>query len=252
MAGKVNRVRILAIEVDRVTMAEAVERCLGFIDAGGAHMVVTPNAEIADAARRDPELAAIINGADLVVPDGIGVVMAARLLGDPLPERVGGADLAASLLAALDRRGGGRVFLLGTRPEVVAEAARRVQERYPRIRVVGWRDGFFGPEEEPAVLAQVREARPDVLFVALGSPKQERWLHRHLRDLGVPLGMGVGGTIDVWAGAVPRAPQWMQKLNLEWLFRIVRLRRASRSLPPLARFVLAVLRQRTGGAGKKR
>src|SRR5690606_26241489 len=102
------------------------------IDAGGPHLVVTPNAEIADRARRDPELAAIINGADLVVADGAGIVLAARLLGDPVPEKVSGADLATNLLRALNDRGGGRVFLLGTRPEVVREAARRVQEAYPR------------------------------------------------------------------------------------------------------------------------
>jgi len=238
------RVQILSIAVDRVTMAEAVERCLGFIDAGGPHLVVTPNAEIAAAAARDPDLAAIINGADLVVPDGIGVVAASRLLGDPLPEKVGGCDLATNLLAALERRGGGRIFLLGTRPEVVAGAARRLADAYPHVDVVGWRDGFFRPEEEPEILAQIREARPDVLFVALGSPKQERWLHRHLRSLGVPLGMGVGGTIDVWAGAVPRAPEWMLRANLEWLYRIVRLRRVSRSVPPLVRFALAVLGER--------
>ncbi len=240
------RVQILSIAVDAVTMAEAVERCLGFIDAGGPHLVVTPNAEIADRAGRDPELAAIINGADLVVPDGIGIVLAARLLGDPIPEKVGGADLATNLLKALNSRGRGRVFLLGTRPEVVEEAARRVQAAYPRIEVVGWRDGFFRPEEEGEVVAQIRAARPDVLFVALGSPKQERWLHLHLPKLGVPLGMGVGGTIDVWAGAVPRAPEWMLRANLEWLYRIVRLRRLRRSLPPLVRFALAVLRARMG------
>ncbi|WP_043712939.1 WecB/TagA/CpsF family glycosyltransferase [Symbiobacterium thermophilum] len=238
------RAQILSIGVDKVTMAEAVDRCLGFIDAGGPHLVVTPNAEIADRAGRDPELAAIINGADLVVPDGAGIVLASRLLGDPVPEKVGGADLASNLLKALNDRGGGRVFLLGTRPEVVAEAARRVQEAYPRIQVVGWRDGFFRPEEEGEVVAQIRAARPDVLFVALGSPKQERWLHRHLPELGVPVGMGVGGTIDVWAGAVPRAPQWMIRANLEWLYRIVRLRRVRRSLPPLVRFGLNVLRAR--------
>jgi len=240
-----SRTQILTIGVDKVTMAEAVARCLAFIAAGGPHQVVTPNAEIAYAASQDPDLSAIINGADLVVPDGIGVVMAARLLGDPVPEKVGGADLATNLLRALNERpGGGRVFLLGTRPEVVSEAARRLQAAYPRVNLVGWRDGYFKPEEEPAVLAQIRAAQPDVLFVALGSPKQERWLHRHLPDLGVPLGIGVGGTIDVWAGAVPRAPEWMLKANLEWLFRIVRLGRVSRSVPPLARFVLTVLRSR--------
>lgn len=236
-----SRVQILAIGVDPVTMEQAVDRCLGFLQEERPHLVVTPNAEIAYAASQDPSLAAILNGADLAVPDGIGVVLAARLLGTPVPEKVGGADLATNLLKALEARRTGRVFLFGTRPEVVAEAARRLQEQFPHVSLVGYRDGFFRPEEEPAIIEQIRAARADLLFAALGSPKQERWLHQHLPELGVKLGMGVGGTIDVWAGAVPRAPKWMLKANLEWLFRIVRLGRVSRSVPPLARFVVVVV-----------
>lgn len=242
-----SRVRILSIGVDKVTMSEAVDRCLAFIDEGTPRLVVTPNAEIAYAASKDPELAAIINGADLVIPDGIGVVMASRIMGDPLPEKVGGADLSTNLLQALSARRKGSVFLLGTKPEVVAEAARRIARDYPGVTVAGYRDGFFKPEDEPAIVAQIRAAQADVLFVALGSPKQERWLHKHLPHLGVKVGIGVGGTIDVWAGAVPRAPRWMQRANLEWLFRIVKLGRYSRSLPPLFKFVLAVVGKRMRG-----
>lgn len=242
-----SRVRILTIEVDRVDMREAVARCLAFLEEDRPHLVVTPNAEITWAASKDPELSAIINGADLVVPDGIGVVFASRILGDPVPERVGGADLATALLKELDARGRGRIFLLGTRPEIVAEAARRIQAQYPGLTVAGYRDGFFRPEEEPEIVDQIRRARADVLFVALGSPKQERWLARYLPEVGVRLGMGVGGTIDVWAGAVKRAPDWMIRANLEWLYRIVRLGRVGRSVPPLVKFVLAVLRSRIAG-----
>lgn len=242
-----SRVRILTIEVDRVDMREAVARCLAFLEEERPHLVVTPNAEIAWAASQDPDLSAIINKADLVVPDGIGVVYASRLLGSPVPEKVGGADLATALLKELDARKQGRVFLLGTRPEIVAEAARRIQAQYPGLTVAGYRDGFFRPEEEPAIVEQIRQARADVLFVALGSPKQERWLARYLPDAGVKLGMGVGGTIDVWAGAVRRAPDWMIRANLEWLYRIVRLGRVGRSVPPLVKFVLAVLWSRMRG-----
>lgn len=241
MTNVTDRVQILAIGVDPVTMEQAVARCLDFLAEERPHLVVTPNAEIAYAASKDPSLAAILNDADLAVPDGIGVVMASRMLGQPVPEKVGGADLATSLMKALDARGTGRVFLFGTRPEVVAEAARRLQAQYPHVSLVGFRDGFFKPEEEPAIIEQIRAAQADLLFVALGSPKQERWLHQHLPALGVRLGMGVGGTIDVWAGAVPRAPEWMLKANLEWLFRIVKLGRVGRSVPPLVRFVFAVL-----------
>lgn len=168
-----SRVRILSIGVDKVTMSEAVDRCLAFIDEGTPRLVVTPNAEIAYAASKDPELAAIINGADLVIPDGIGVVMASRIMGDPLPEKVGGADLSTNLLQALSARRKGSVFLLGTKPEVVAEAARRIARDYPGVTVAGYRDGFFKPEDEPAIVAQIRAAQADVLFVALGSPDRK-------------------------------------------------------------------------------
>jgi N-acetylglucosaminyldiphosphoundecaprenol N-acetyl-beta-D-mannosaminyltransferase len=242
-----SRVRILSIGVDPVTMREAVDRCLAFIEEGGPHLVVTPNAEIAYNAAHDSSLAEIINGADLVIPDGIGIVMASRILGDPVPEKVAGTDLATNLLKELNAQKRGRVFLFGTKPEVVAEAARRLKERYPGITIAGYRDGFFKPEEEPEIIAQIRAARADLLFVALGSPKQERWLAKHLPELGVKVGIGVGGTIDVWAGAVPRAPEWVQKLGFEWLYRIVKFGRYSRSLPPLFKFGLAVVGKRLRG-----
>lgn len=242
-----SRVRILSIEVDKVTMGEAVDRCLGFIDEGTPHLVVTPNAEIAYNASKNLELVALINGADLVVADGIGVVMASRILGDPVPEKVGGVDLSTNLLKALNARKKGRVFLFGTHPEVVAEAARRIQQEYPDLTVAGYRDGFFKPEDESGIVAAIQEANADVLFVALGSPKQEQWLHKHLPSLGVKVGIGVGGTIDVWAGAKPRPPEWVLKAHLEWLYYIVRLGRVRRSLPPLMKFALAVVGKRMRG-----
>lgn len=242
-----SRVRILSIGVDKVTMGQAVDRCLAFIDQGGPHLVVTPNPEIAYAASNNPELAAIINQADLVIADGIGIVMGSRILGDPVPEQVRGIDLATNLLKELNARGKGRIFLFGTKPEVVAEAARRIGQQYPGLTVAGYRDGFFTPEDEAAIVAQIRAAQPDILFTALGSPKQERWLHKHLPQLGVKVGIGVGGTIDVWAGAVPRAPEWVQKVNLEWLYRIVKFGRYGRSLPPLIKFALAVVGTRMRG-----
>ncbi|MFZ5815805.1 MAG: WecB/TagA/CpsF family glycosyltransferase [Bacillota bacterium] len=242
-----SRARILSIGVDKVTMEEAVTRCLSFLDERAPHLVVTPNAEIAYSASKNPDLAAIINGADLVVADGSGILLASRLLRDPVPEKVAGADLATNLLAALNARRRGRIFLFGTRSEVVAEAARRLQRQYPGVKIVGYRDGFFKPEEVPEIVAFIREARPDVLFVGLGSPRQEQWLHKYLPELGVRLGMGVGGTIDVWAGAAARAPEWIQRLHLEWLFRIVKFGRYGRSLPPLIKFVLVVLWKRMRG-----
>lgn len=246
MAETQNRFQLFAIGIDRVTMAEAVERCLRFIASGQPHMVVTPNAEIAYAAAENPLLARIINQADLVVPDGAGVVLASRILGDPVPEKVAGTDLATRLVGELNRTGG-RIFLLGTKPEVVAQAAERLKAQYPGLSAIGFHHGFWKPEEEPALIAQIRETRPDVLFVALGSPKQERWIRAHQAETGAPLAIGVGGTIDVWAGVAQRAPEWMIKANLEWLFRVVKFGRYGRSLPPLMRFVGKVLAARVRG-----
>lgn len=239
------RSRILGVDVDKLTLTEAVDRCLEFLAAGTPHLVVTPNAEIVYAAQADPELAAILARADLVVPDGAGVVLASRLLGDPVPERVAGVDLADALLRQAPA--GTRVYLLGAAPDSVRAAAVRVTELYPRVTVVGYRDGFwahFQPEADQQVIQAVRAAAPQVLFCGMGAPRQEKWLDRYLAELGVPLCMGIGGGIDAWAGKAPRAPLWLRRLHLEWAYRIVRFGRYGRSLPPLAGFLWRVLRQR--------
>lgn len=242
-----SRVQILSTGVDKVTMAEAVERCIGFLNDARPHLVVTPNAEIVYEATRSSALAAILKGADLVVPDGAGVLLAARILGNPVPEKVAGVELATNLLQELSHRGMGRIYLLGATPEVVKMAAARIGERFPGLNVVGFRDGFFSQDEESAVIDQIRVSRPDVLFVGMGAPRQEFWLHRHLPELGVRLGLGVGGTIDIWSGAAKRAPAWMIRMNLEWLFRIVKFGRYRRSLPPLMKFMMLVTARRLRG-----
>jgi N-acetylglucosaminyldiphosphoundecaprenol N-acetyl-beta-D-mannosaminyltransferase len=242
-----SRTQILTIGIDKVTMAEAVERCLAFVHGDQPRLVVTPNAEIAYAAAHNPELSAIINNADLVIADGIGVVLAAKLLGDPVPEKVTGVDLSTNLVAELSRQGGGRIFLLGAEPGVAAEAARRLGERFPGLTIAGHHHGFFTPEEEPAIIARIREAHVDALFVGLGSPRQERWLSRHLPELGARVSLSVGGTINIWAGVASRGPDWMIRANLEWLYRVVKFGRYGRSLPPLAKFMLAVTALRMRG-----
>lgn len=238
---------ILGVGIDRVTRAEATRRCLAYLKDGSPHLVVTPNAEIVVAAQRDPELREVLARADLVVPDGAGVVLASRLLGQPVPEKVAGVDLATSLLEAAPA--GTRVFLLGSTPQSVTGAARRLGERYRHIEICGQRDGYwahFDPQADREVVAAVRAAAPHVLLAGMGAPLQEKWLARHLGELGVPLAMGVGGAIDVWAGKAPRAPGWMIRLNLEWAYRVVRFGRYRRSLPPLVTFALLVLAERLG------
>ncbi len=205
--------------------------------------VVTLNGALLVQAARDQHLRDLVNGAALVTADGIGVVVAARILGVSLPERVAGIDLAVALCgqAASSRH---RLFLLGGAPGVAQAAADALRARHPTLQIVGAHDGFFSSEEEAGVCAQIRAARPDMLLVALGAPRQEWWMRQWSAALGVPVSVGVGGTFDVLAGRVPRAPRWMQRIGLEWLYRMVREPRrwsVVRTIPPL--FLLA-LRER--------
>ncbi len=245
-----DRVEILGVFVDRVNLAGAAARVKGFVDesraggGSGGRLVVTPNPEMLHAARRDEELARLINRADLAVPDGTGVVLASRVLGAPLSDRVAGFDLLLELFRLADE-GHWRVFLLGTYPETVAEAARRVALDHPGLELVGFHDGYFSPGDVPALVEEIRAARPDLLVAALGSPKQEKWLAEHLAATGAAVGIGVGGSLDVLAGRARRAPAAFRRLRLEWLYRLVREpRRARRILGALPRFVWAVIIER--------
>ena len=215
------RVELLGQAFDPVTMDRAVARVLAWCAPPSApHLVVTVNASHLCMARRDEALRAACASGDLVVADGMSVVWASRLLGAPLPERIGGIDLMDRLLAEGGRRGLSAYFL-GARPEVVARLAELAPRRWPGIRVAGARDGYFGPVGEAAVVEAVAAAAPDLLFVGMPSPAKERFLARHAARLGAPVQMGVGGSFDVLAGEIRRAPLAMQRLGLEWLWRLL-------------------------------
>ena len=176
---------------------------------------------------------------DLVVPDGAGTVWAAHHLGHAMPERVAGYDLTQALLKRAPEKNR-RVFFFGSAPGVAEKAKRKAESLYPGIRVVGVRNGYFSEADEPGIIREIREAKPDLLLAALGVPKQEKWLKKHKDELGVPVSIGVGGTLDVMAGTAKRAPVWMQKAKLEWLFRgILQPKRAGRLLA-LPKFVFRV------------
>ncbi|MBO8142323.1 MAG: WecB/TagA/CpsF family glycosyltransferase [Firmicutes bacterium] len=221
-------------------MAEAVGRCEGLILRRRPATVVTVNPELIMHAARNPGVARAVREADLVVPDGIGVVWASRVFGRPVPERVPGVELAGALLGLAAARGF-RVFLLGAEPGVAEEAARRAKRRHPRLVVAGVHHGYFGPEQEPAVLDLIRRARPDIVLVGMGAPRQELWIARHRHRWSVPLAVGVGGTLDVLSGRVARAPRWMQRAGLEWLYRLLRQPARIRRAAALPRFALKVL-----------
>ncbi len=216
-----SRVEILGVGFDPVDLDGAVERITAFIARRRPHLVVTANVEMVMRARRAPDLREILAHAALVVADGVGVVWGARWLGRPLPGRVPGIDLATRLCGEASRRGW-RVYLLGGAPGIAAAAAARLREGHSGLAIVGIGNGYFGPEEDTDVVRAIRDASPTLLLAGLGAPRQERWLSRHLDALGVPVVMGVGGTLDVWAGRTRRAPRIMQALGLEWCYRLLR------------------------------
>ncbi|MDR0382303.1 MAG: WecB/TagA/CpsF family glycosyltransferase [Oscillospiraceae bacterium] len=238
---------ILGVKFDNVTMDEALARALSFLDGaspGGAvraRLVMTPNAEIVMRCRRDAEAHGAVCAADLALPDGVGVVIASRILGRPLRERMAGIDFAEALLPALAARGH-RLFLLGGAPGVAEEAARRAAARHAGLAVCGTRDGYFTRDGD--AVAAVRAAGADVVFVCLGAPKQELWMRAHAAATGARLLVGLGGTLDVWAGRVRRAPALWTRLGLEWLYRLLCQPRRLWRMLKLPKFLWAAWRAR--------
>ena len=234
------QVEILGVNVNSLTMAQAVEAVQQFIAEKKVALVATANAEMLMRSTQDEELKDILNQADLVVPDGAGTVWAAGHLGEPMPERVAGFDLAQELMREAPARGD-RIYFFGSAPGVADKAKAKAEELYPGIQVVGTRNGFFTEADEPGIIAEIKAARPDILLAALGVPKQEKWLKKHMQELQVPVSIGVGGTLDVMAGVMERAPLWMQKAKLEWLFRGLKHPSRAGRLLALPKFVLKVV-----------
>jgi N-acetylglucosaminyldiphosphoundecaprenol N-acetyl-beta-D-mannosaminyltransferase len=217
---RLDRAEVLGCRIDRVDMAEALRRCQAYIAGqSGPHQHMAVNAAKIVSSRSDDDLQRLINGCDLVTADGQAVVWASRLLGDPLPARVTGVDLMEQLLALADRHAY-RVFILGARPHTLSLAVARVRARYPRLMIAGYRDGYFSGADEPRVVAQIRAARPDLLFVAMPTPRKEYFLARWGSRLDIPFAMGVGGAVDMLAGQTRRASPIMQRLGLEWAVRV--------------------------------
>ncbi|HTL67389.1 MAG TPA: WecB/TagA/CpsF family glycosyltransferase [Lacunisphaera sp.] len=215
-------VAILGVPLDPLTVDETLARIAAMVDTGRPHYVVTPNVDFLVQARSDAALRRILGEADLVLCDGQPLVWASRWLGNPLPERVAGADLAPRLLAQAERLGH-RVFLLGAAPEANAAAVARLRLRHPRLVIAG----SFAPPFRPLaemdhadIIRRVRAAQPHLLLVGFGCPKQEKWMAMHYRELGVPVCLGLGATIDFLAGRVRRAPGWMHRAGLEWTYRL--------------------------------
>jgi len=236
-------VTIVGVRVDRLSVDEVLERLGGYIKARAPRHIVTADASMAVIARDDADLSAIVAGADLVTPDGAGILWASRLLRTPITHKVSGVDLVGHL-CRLSAERGYRLFFLGAGPGVAEEAAANLRQRYPGAQIVGTRDGYFTADQEPDVVAQIKAAAPDVLLVAFGIPKQEKWITRHKAALGIPVSLGIGGSFDVYSGRVMRAPLWMQKHGFEWLHRLAANPKKIGKVMTLPKFVLLALRQR--------
>jgi len=245
-------VRILGVDVDPVTLEEAADRITDAIDARHGHggpvfQVATVNPEFVMLARRDPAFRRALQQCALRVADGIGVAMASRILGQPLPGRVPGAELVERVCEAAARRGD-RVFLLGGAPGVAEAAAAALHARYPALAVAGAFAGDATEAGDADTLAAVSRARADIVLVAYGAPAQELWSERNLAASGATVAIGVGGTFDYLAGAVRRAPGWIRGIGLEWLYRLVRQPWRARRQVALWVFLGLVLRARVLGA----
>jgi N-acetylglucosaminyldiphosphoundecaprenol N-acetyl-beta-D-mannosaminyltransferase len=207
------------VPVHAVDVRGALAQIDSFIHTRAPHYNIAINAAKVVSYHEDPALRQAIDGAHLTTMDGQAVVWAARALGQAVPERVAGADLMEHLLAHSARRGYS-VYLFGATQDVVEECVARARHQHPGLKVAGHRHGYFEAKDEAAIVAAIREARPDILFLGFGSPQKEYFMTTHHRELGVPFVMGVGGTFDVFAGRVSRAPLWMQRSGLEWSYRL--------------------------------
>lgn len=230
-----SRIDVLGVSFDDLTMEEAVEIALGFMQERRACYACTPNPEIVMAAKGDAALRAALSGAELVLADGVGITKAAAMLGTPLKSRVPGIDFASNVISRLAQRGGS-VYLLGAKPLVAEVAAEKLTQTYPGIVIAGTNDGYF--TDDAPVIEKINAASPDFLMVCLGSPKQELWMSANAGRLSCGLMAGLGGSLDVLAGNVQRAPETWRRLGLEWLYRVIKEPKRLGRVMKLPAFVL--------------
>jgi N-acetylglucosaminyldiphosphoundecaprenol N-acetyl-beta-D-mannosaminyltransferase len=258
------RVRLGPLNIDRVPLPHVPDLLAQYLHRGEPHHIVTANLQFLGVAARDPAFARVVNQSQLVVADGMPLLALSQLKGSPIPHRITGHDLL-QISASLAAREGYSLAFLGAAPGVAQEAARRLREMHPGLGPIGLHQGYIAPnglgvspEDEDTLVDTLKRSRPHFLFVALGCPKQEFWISRHLHEVGIPICVGVGGTLDVLAGRLKRAPVWMQRTGLEWSYRLAQepqrlwKRYLLGDLPTLSRVGAAALanRRRPRGAGR--
>ncbi|MDH8677693.1 WecB/TagA/CpsF family glycosyltransferase [Fusibacter bizertensis] len=233
-------VKIFGVRFDNVTLEEANKKFIGFMGNERLRTIYTPNPEIVMMAQEDDEFKVVLNEGDLVIPDGIGIVLASKVHHLGLNDRVPGIELM-DLMLEYCNRAGKSIFLFGGKPGVAEMAAENIKLAHPNLNIVGTRDGYFETGKELKILDEINEKKPDILFVALGASKQEKWIHRYKKTINASVAMGVGGALDVWAGTVRRAPVIFQKLGLEWFYRLIKQPTRFKRMLILPKFMLKVL-----------
>lgn len=234
------KVNILGVDVDKVTNTEATDRIMSMLNKQGNHAVYTPNSEIILMAYKDEEFCAVLNSADLLTADGIGVVYASRILKNPVPERVAGYDMACSIIDRISETGH-RLYLFGGKPGVAEQAQEKLKEKYPLLNIVGTHNGYFKPEEVDSIINDINQSGADLVFVCLGAPTQENWIYNNRDRLNCHVMMGIGGSLDVFAGNVERAPDIWCKMGLEWFYRLMKEPWRIGRMMALPKFGLTVL-----------
>lgn len=244
-----NKINVRGVYFDNVTMSEAVDKAKSFIKEQGLSAIFTPNSEIVQGCVENHDNYEVINSADMIVPDGIGVVYGAKILGTPLKGKVAGCELAEKIVEHISHTGDG-LYLFGASPaneerKSIAEiAAEKLCEKYPGLVISGTRDGFFTPSDEEQIIEDINASGAKVLFVCLGAPKQEKWIYANRDKLNVNLAMGLGGSLDVFSGTVKRAPKFFIDHNLEWFYRLCKMPSRIGRMMKLPKFILGVFFKR--------
>ena len=235
------KVNILGVHVDMVTTDEAADAIMKFMSKPSFHAVFTPNSEIIMQAYRDTEFADLLNRADLLTADGIGVVHASRILKKPIKERAAGYDIARKVLEKMNYTDH-KLFLFGGKPGVAEDAAKNLKKDYPDLNIAGMRNGYFKEDEESSIVEEINASGADMLFVCLGAPKQEQWIDRNRAALtNVRVAMGIGGSLDVFAGNVQRAPEIFCKTGMEWFYRLCKEPWRAKRMADLPKFAATVI-----------
>lgn len=235
-----NKVNILGVNIDKVSITEAVDKIFKMLDERKCHSVFTPNSEIILNAYKDDEFADVLNSADLLTADGIGVVYASKILRNPIKSRAAGYDIACGVVDKISESGH-RLYLFGGKPGIAEKAKKKIEEKYPFIQIVGTRNGYFTDDESQRIVNEINSVGADIVFVCLGAPKQEKWIYENKDKVRARVMMGIGGSLDVFAGETERAPDIWCRLGLEWLYRLIKEPWRFKRMLALPKFGLTVL-----------